>query len=202
MRLSCDQYYLNMGDAGFAMVFHCDDTQKAVQRIQELFAKTGISLQVQLRVALSSPAKGLKNLHMLMEECNHLMEYRHNLPNQMFIAAEDVAKIYYKGYYYPLKIETSLVQMTLSGKEGAGNAGRGNARKPGEQDPVQRKQKELCLCAGIHDQPDLSGAQLEETNDYPPINELLDCKDTEQLLQKIRMTFARIVATPPAVTWT
>ena len=194
MRLSCDQYYLNMGDAGFAMVFHCDDTQKAVQRIQELFAKTGISLQVQLRVALSSPAKGLKNLHMLMEQCNHLMEYRHNLPNQMFIAAEDVAKIYYKGYYYPLKIETSLVQMTLSGKEGALVMLEEVMHENLVSKILSNENKKSFAFALVSTINRIyQELQLEETNDYPPINELLDCKDTEQLLQKIRMTFARIV---------
>lgn len=191
-----DQYYISMGDAGFALVTVCSETRDAGQRIQELLSRTGLSVLVQLRIALSSPAEGLKNLHMLMEQCNHLMEYRYNLPNKMFITAEDVAAIYYKGYYYPLKVETNLVQMTLSGKEGALALLEELMHENLVNkilSPENKRSFAFALVSTIN--RIYQELQLEDRKEYPSVNELLECQDTDLLLQKIRAAFARILWT-------
>ncbi len=241
VRTCRDQHFVSMGEAGFALVLHCGDTQQARQKVQALFAQLGVSARMQLRVALSSPAIGLKNLHMLMEQCNHLLEYRYNLTDQMFITAEDVARIYYNGYYYPLKVETSLVQMTVSGTEGAialleeltdqmfitaedvariyyngyyyplkvetslvqmtvsGTEGAIALLEEVLHENLVNKllslenKRNFCFALVSTLNRIYQELQLGESGDYPAINDLLACEDTDQLLQKIRATFARIV---------
>ncbi len=194
MQMTEDQHYISMGQTGFAMVFHCEETKQAAQRIQELFYRTGVSSRVQLCVALSSPARGLKNLHMLMEQCSHLMEYRYSLANRMFITAEDVAQIYYKGYYYPLKVEVNLVQMTVSGKEEALEALEDVMRENLINKFLSAENKRSFAFALVSTINRIyQELHLEENNDYPGVNELLACGDTDQLLQKIRLVFAKLV---------
>lgn len=194
VRACQDQSFVSMSDTSFALVLHCDDTHAARQQVQTLFAQLGISNRMQLRVALSSPATGLKNLHMLMEQCNHLLEYRYSLPDQMFLTAEDVAQIYYNGYYYPLKVEINLVQLTVSGTEGALALLEEILHENLVNkilSPENRKSFFFALVSTLN--RIYQELQLEGADSYPPINDLLSCEDTEQLLQTIRTTFARIV---------
>lgn len=194
VRVGQEQHFVSMNDTSFALVLHCDDTALARQQVQELFTQLGISNHMRLRVALSSPAVGLKNLHMLMEQCNHLLEYRHSLPDQMFLTAEDVAQIYYNGYYYPLKVEVNLVQMTVSGTEGALALLEEILHENLVNkilSPENRKSFFFALVSTLN--RIYQELQLEESDQYPPINDLLACEDADQLLQMIRTTFARIV---------
>ena len=194
VRAEQDVHFVSMNDTSFVLVIHCEDTQQVRQRVQALFAQLGISARMQLRVALSSPAVGLKNLHMLMEQCNHLLEYRHSLPDQMFITAEDAAQIYYNGYYYPLKVEVNLVQMTVGGTEGALALLEEILHENLVNkilSPENRKSFFFALVSTLN--RIYQELQLEGSDDYPPINDFLACADTDQLLQMIRTTFARIV---------
>lgn len=194
VRTRADQHFVGIGDSGFALVLNCDDTEEARQKVQGLLTELGISARMQLRVALSSPALGLKNLHMLMEQCNHLLEYRYKLPDQMFLTAEDVAQIYYNGYYYPMKVEVSLVQMTVSGTEGALALLEQILYENLVEKLLSPESKSNFIFALVSTLNRIyQELQLEESDQYPAISELLSCKDTDLLLQKIRTTFARIV---------
>lgn len=194
VRTRDDMHFLSMSDSSFALILHCDSTEEGRQRIQSLFSETGISTHLRLRVALSSTAVGLSNLHMLMDQCNHLMEYRHNMGDQMFVTAEDAARIYYDGYYYPLKVETNLVQMTVNGVEGA----LALLEEIMHENLVNKilsleNQRSFCFALVSTLNRIYQELQLTGTSDYPAINDLLSYEDTDQLLQEIRTTFARIV---------
>lgn len=194
VRTRSDQHFVGISDTSFALVLNCEDTVEARQKVQELLNELGISARMQLRVALSSPAQGLKNLHMLMEQCNHLLEYRHKLPDQMFLTAEDVAQIYYNGYYYPMKVEVSLVQMTVSGTEGALALLEQILYENLVEKILSPESKKNFIFALVSTLNRIyQELQLEESDQYPAISSLLACEDTDLLLQKIRTTFARIV---------
>lgn len=189
-----DRHFIALTEDSFLILLESDSSARARQMIRNLFNETGISSRLELRVALSEPGQGLPSLHDLYKECSQLLEYRYSLADKMFITAEDVAHIFNSGYYYPLKIESDLIQMTLNGTEGALALLEEILHENLEVkllSPANVKSFFLALVSTLN--RIYQELRLHENNDFPDINELLTCEDSDQLLQLIRSTFARIV---------